>query len=183
MLLLVGILKSYDNVLRWMPQDLTDDKSTLVQVMAWCHQATSHYLNQCWPRSPTPYGVTRTQWVKTSASYWCEEVGILILYILNFFWENMNMYLHLCHFPTLKLHRLLKSSLWKIMTYLLWLVIFLTLIYMKPDSKVHGANMGPTWGRLDPGGPHVGHVKLAIWERLHYRCTSLKNRINIPVPW
>ena len=46
-----------------MPQDLTD-KSTLVQVMAWCCQATSHYLNQCWPRSPTPYGVTRSQWVK-----------------------------------------------------------------------------------------------------------------------
>ena len=32
-----------------------------------------------------------------------------------------------------------------------------------PDSKIHGANMGPTWGRQDPGGPHVGHVKLAIW--------------------
>ena len=28
---------------RWMPLDLTDDKSTLVQVMAWCRQATSHY--------------------------------------------------------------------------------------------------------------------------------------------
>ena len=40
----LGIFKSsYDNVLRWMPQDLTDDKSTLVQVMAWCHQTTSHY--------------------------------------------------------------------------------------------------------------------------------------------
>ena len=25
-----------------------------------------------------------------------------------------------------------------------------------PDSKVHGANMGPIWGRQDPGGPHVG---------------------------
>ena len=24
-------------------------KSTLVQVMAWCRQAPSHYLNQCWP--------------------------------------------------------------------------------------------------------------------------------------
>ena len=48
-----------------MPQDLTDDKSTLVQVMAWCHQATSHYLNQCWPRSPRPYGVTRPQWVNS----------------------------------------------------------------------------------------------------------------------
>ena len=63
--LLIGIFKSpYYNVFRWMPQDLADDKSTLVQVMAWCRQATGHYLNQCWPRSPMPYGVTRPQWVK-----------------------------------------------------------------------------------------------------------------------
>ena len=27
------------------------------------HQATSHYLNQCWPRSPMPYGVIRPKWV------------------------------------------------------------------------------------------------------------------------
>ena len=33
-----------------------------------------------------------------------------------------------------------------------------------PDSKVHGANMGPTLGQQDPGGPHVGHVNLAIWD-------------------
>ena len=32
-----------------------------------------------------------------------------------------------------------------------------------PDSKVHGANMGPACGRQDPGGPHVGHMNLAIW--------------------
>ena len=25
-----------------------------------------------------------------------------------------------------------------------------------PDSKAHGANMGPIWGRQDPGGLHVG---------------------------
>ena len=31
------------------------------------------------------------------------------------------------------------------------------------DSKVHGANMGPIWGRQDPGGPHVGPMNLAIW--------------------
>ena len=55
---------SYEIALRWMPLDLTDDKSTLVQVMAWCRQATGHYLNQCWPRSQMPYGVTRPQWVK-----------------------------------------------------------------------------------------------------------------------
>ena len=34
---------------------------------------------------------------------------------------------------------------------------------MYPDSKVHGANMGPIWGRQDPGGPHVGPMDLAIW--------------------
>ena len=67
--LLIGIFKSsYDNVLRWMPQNLTDDKSTLVQVMAWRHQATSHYLNQCWLRFSTPHGITRPQWVNSLAS-------------------------------------------------------------------------------------------------------------------
>ena len=35
-----------------------------------------------------------------------------------------------------------------------------------PDSKFHGANMGPIWGRQDPGGPHVGHRNLAIWAIL-----------------
>ena len=33
-----------------------------------------------------------------------------------------------------------------------------------PESKVHGANMGPIWGRQDPGGPHVGSMNLAIWD-------------------
>ena len=23
-----------------------------------------------------------------------------------------------------------------------------------PNSKIHGANVGPTWGRQEPGGPH-----------------------------
>ena len=32
-----------------------------------------------------------------------------------------------------------------------------------PDRKVHGANMGPTWGPQDPGGPNVGPINLAIW--------------------
>ena len=32
-----------------------------------------------------------------------------------------------------------------------------------PDSKVHGANTGPIWGRQDPGGPHVGPMNFAIW--------------------
>ena len=31
-----------------------------------------------------------------------------------------------------------------------------------PDSKVHGAFMGPTWGGQDPGGPQVDPMNLAI---------------------
>ena len=34
-----------------------------------------------------------------------------------------------------------------------------------PNSKVHEANMGPIWGRQDPGGPHVGPMNFAIWGR------------------
>ena len=70
--LFIGIFKStYDNVLRWMPEDLTDDKSTLVQVMVGCRQATSHYLNQCcWPSSLSSYGITGPQWVKDWLINW-----------------------------------------------------------------------------------------------------------------
>ena len=40
-----------------------------------------------------------------------------------------------------------------------------------PDNKVHGANMGPIWGRQDPGGPHVGPMNFAIWawkQKCHF---------------
>ena len=55
-----------------------------------------------------------------------------------------------------------------------------------PDSKVHGANMGPTWVLSSPDGPHVGPMNLAIrvaylseqtmgcllwvWSRLMFCC-------------
>ena len=31
------------------------------------------------------------------------------------------------------------------------------------DNEVHGANMGSTWGRQDPGWPHVGPMNFVIW--------------------
>ena len=36
------------------------------------------------------------------------------------------------------------------------------LVVSSLDSKVHGANMGPTWVLSAPGGPHVGPMNLAI---------------------
>ena len=61
----VGCDISSKIALRLTSLDLSDDKSSLVQVMAWCRQAPSHYLNQCWPRYLPPYGVTRPQWVNS----------------------------------------------------------------------------------------------------------------------
>ena len=60
-----------------MSLDLTDDKSTLVQVMAWCHRATSHYLSQCWPRSVSPCGVSRPQWVNSLVIHYLVLAGEL----------------------------------------------------------------------------------------------------------
>ena len=39
------------------------------------------------------------------------------------------------------------------------------MVFQSPftDSKVYGANMGPTWVLSAPGGPHVGPMDLAIW--------------------
>ena len=77
--------------LKWMSMDLTDDKSTLVQVMAWCHQATSHYLSQCWPRSMSSYDVTRPQW-DLCVIFRCIAVIIFmsIFSAINFRWTLLD---------------------------------------------------------------------------------------------
>ena len=58
---------SREIALIWLSPDCIDNKLTLVQVMAWCHQASSHYLSQCWPKSMSPYDITKPQWVNCSA--------------------------------------------------------------------------------------------------------------------
>ena len=40
----------------------------------------------------------------------------------------------------------------------------ITLFQLNPDSKVHGANMGPTWVLSAPDGPHVRPMNLVIRE-------------------
>ena len=47
-----------------------------------------------------------------------------------------------------------------------------------PNSKVHGTNMGPMWGRQDPGGPHVGPMNFAIWD---YADGLVQERLNSSV--
>ena len=52
-----------------------------------------------------------------------------------------------------------------------------------PDSKVHGANLGPICGRQDPGGPDVGPMNFAIWFALYYRiANTLELRLSCTKP-
>ena len=50
-----------ENDLRLMTRELTDDKWTFFHVMAWCRQVTNLCLSQCWPKSISPYDITRAQ--------------------------------------------------------------------------------------------------------------------------
>ena len=40
--------------------------------------------------------------------------------------------------------------------------MYLRVVSLHPDSKVQGANMGPSWVLLAPDGPHAGPMNLAI---------------------
>ena len=73
-----------------MPQKLTDDKSTLVPVMAWCRQASSHYLIQCW-LSSLSYCVVRAQWVnmnnqirlRVCSKHWWRSMKLFFILIIG----------------------------------------------------------------------------------------------------
>ena len=46
----------------------------------------------------------------------------------------------------------------------MYLLDFRFRLFANPDSKVHGANMGPTWVLSAPDGTHVGPMNFAIRE-------------------
>ena len=89
---------------------------SMVQVMAWCHQATSHYLGQCWPRSMS-YGVTRPQWVRfilknfnfefgftVCCDHWLSKVGSTQYFdyfeVIEFIFDKAHENVMTCkHFP------------------------------------------------------------------------------------
>ena len=93
-------LDTREIALRWMPRNHTNEKSTLIQVVAWGCHATSHYLNQCWPRCVTTYGVTR--WLNISAS--CTRVNgfnthSLFITAINFFFIFFFIFHYLSIYP------------------------------------------------------------------------------------
>ena len=74
-------------------------KSTLVQVMALCIKATSHYLNQCWPRYSLPYDVTGPHWVNSlwqSDAIWRHRSGSILAQVMAFCLMAPSHYLNQC---------------------------------------------------------------------------------------
>ena len=94
---LISVIGGWGNsceiVIRWMLLELTEDKSTLVPVMAWCRQAASHYLSQCWPRYVSSYGVTRPQWVKGIVCHSLRDIcSTSIKYRSWIVWNDAGLY-------------------------------------------------------------------------------------------
>ena len=137
--------------------------------------APSHYLNQCWPKSMSPYGFTRVYHCSVTGGYCGFDVITLLVHIFH---VPMIMYSRVsCQKgPTRHAYAWQIGPFWQD-TLLFWCLcddgccwhhcgLCLYHWIRDPDSKVHGANMGPIWGRQDPGGPHVGPITFAIWEML-----------------
>ena len=76
--------------------------------------------------------------------------GILSLPQLQYIYIGTDIE-RVCYFP--EILAFLRS--WQRCIYIVY--------YACPDCTVHGANMGRTWGRQDPGWPRVGPMNLAIW--------------------
>ena len=60
-----NLLINSDNRWRATYLDTYKVNVALVRVMDLYRQVTSHYLSQYWPKSMSPYGVTRPQWVNS----------------------------------------------------------------------------------------------------------------------
>ena len=124
--------------------------------MAWCRQATSHYLSRCWPRSLSPYDVTRPQWVNNIPVF--TQLYTLRLYWIFFFDKivifHTYEYSHICiftHMYILFSHR--NIPVWS------WCTILLTILaawFTMTDvhqiclgdsltAGLHGCDSNATW--------------------------------------
>ena len=118
-------------------------KSTLVQVMAWCRQATSHYRNLCWPRYLAPYVASRSQWDKAGNND-TEELLVEIT-------------LSICLYHELSCHLHTRIGV------LLWLI---SVLYTEASCTLKSVS-SHHWYHLCL---HWTHRRLSLWQFSVYLC-------------
>ena len=112
---------------------LTDDKLTLVHVLAWCCKVTSHYLNQCWPISMSSFDVNRPQWVNLCAVEFRSGNANIYMYFLSFLNTQMAQVVEIIPYgrqgpiyPPL-------STLWLLMD---WVMLHLRILWFSSVGKI-----------------------------------------------
>ena len=83
------IILGHSLLSRVMHQNLTKEQSTLDQVIAWCCQATSHYLNEYWPRFMSQNGVTRPLWVEVEHRL---DLNLMTMQILPAVYKTVSVF-------------------------------------------------------------------------------------------
>ena len=68
-------------------QDQSDDNWTFIKLMAWCYQATCHYVDPCWFKSIPPYGTSRPRWYYTMCFERINYEILLINLSLSVWWS------------------------------------------------------------------------------------------------
>ena len=95
MLVVGGWSNSCEIVHEWKSLDLTDDKPTSVQVMAWCRQATNHHRTNVYIELYHHTALTDYKTTSVQVMAWCRQVT-------NH--HQANVYLEFYH-PTASLHQ------------------------------------------------------------------------------
>ena len=147
-----NVLISIKISLEFIPKGPINNIPALVQIMAWRRPGDKSLSEPMMIISLTHICVTQPQWVNSlwpSVATWRHPI-----------WSSLvqTMIMAFRHQPIIWINTEL-SSVGPSKTNTAKSQIKIDY----PDSKVHGANMGPIWGRQDPGGPHVGPMKFAIW--------------------
>ena len=77
-------------------------------------------------------------------------------------------------FPHLTIYKqnCLDKTKWGITSIITFSVKWVVIININPYSKVHGANMEPTWVLSAPDGPHVSPMNLVVREIHNYIALS-----------
>ena len=115
----------------------------------------------------------------------------LIATHLVFLWEVHQKYNAHCRKKSW--HILFSGTWWKSISHVnrrrMFIIRALLTVYQGickhiPDSKVHGANMGPTWVLSVPDGPHVDPMNLAIRDITYRRlCAAHPKKYAYVLHW